>query len=186
MGGCKKDEIEFDSKFILHTKPLSREVLKNIVRELRIEGLERNATGDRQRRTRMMSSQQLQTVLNPLVENGRALHQELIFNVSNSAEWLLLEPALKDSLVQLTDQDYALLSVLFSEAEINLGGAIKDCVGVALGISGIKGILKGLTTAPTVSGAIALLKTMGKRYLNWIGVAWMILDFIDCMSHFEV
>ena len=65
--------------------------------------------------------------------------------------------------------------------KVDLGAAVHDCIGVALGIYGIKSLFTGIFT---VEKGISLLRILGRRYLSYIGIAWMIWDFTDCISDF--
>ena len=100
----------------------------------------------------------------------------------------------RDSIINITDQQRAQLSYIYAlsnpdievqavDAGINFD-ILRDCMGVALGIAGIKSLMTNLVTGPTVKTAIATLKWVGKRYLGYIGIVWMIWDFVDCVSHF--
>ena len=65
--------------------------------------------------------------------------------------------------------------------KVDLSDIVHDCIGVALGIAGIKSAITGIFT---VEKGISLLRIMGRRYLSYIGIAWMIWDFSDCVSDF--
>ncbi len=64
--------------------------------------------------------------------------------------------------------------------------AIQDCLSFATGYSAIREVLNlsSLNAAVISQSAVKILKTVGRRYLGWIGVALMVADFYDCMSHF--
>jgi threonine/homoserine/homoserine lactone efflux protein len=70
-------------------------------------------------------------------------------------------------------------------SSINLEDAIHDCVGLALGVAGISSLIRNIATGPTIGSAIGILKWVGKRYLSYIGIAWMVWDFTSCMGHFD-
>jgi hypothetical protein len=170
-------------EFEISTSPVSLETLMEIVESIK------NEEG-----TIIEDPNLIADALSPLVENGGVLHEELISHVSNSEEWLSMSPEEIDSIINITDIQRAQLSFIYAlsnplieiqavEAGISVD-IIKDCIGVALGAAGIKHLVTTLVTAPTVSTAIGILKWVGKRYLSYLGVAWMVWDFIDCMSHF--
>lgn len=105
----------------------------------------------------------------------------------------------------LTDEELAgigfMLSVLCSDnndADILHNDALMqskyiDCLYVALGIDGIIDILqgggsigaiisgtRGLINAKTM---VQILKSLGLRYLGWIGVGMMVYDYADCVRN---
>lgn len=64
------------------------------------------------------------------------------------------------------------------EADYLSWGKVKDCLGFAVGIAGLKDLsLKGVLTATTLRSTIIAI---GKRYLGYIGLVLMISDFYDC------
>ncbi|MBS1928195.1 MAG: hypothetical protein JST95_06355 [Bacteroidetes bacterium] len=136
----------------------------------------------------------IEYALAPLIENGKILHNELVYNVTESKEWDSLSDEERNSIVYVNNIQLAQLSFIYTISNPDLEqqalkegisvDIIKDCVGVALGLAGIKHLATTLVTAPTVSTAIGILKWVGKRYLSYLGVAWMVWDFIDCISHF--
>ncbi|MCZ2298256.1 MAG: hypothetical protein LC134_02115 [Chitinophagales bacterium] len=139
-------------------------------------------------------SLQIQEILSPLIHNGRQLHEELIRKVSESEEWLSMSEDERDAVLNFSDNQCAELSFIYSlsnpdieeeasSANISVD-AIRHCVAVALGINGIKDYITGTAELMTVKGTIKILKTFAKRYIGIIGIAWMIWDFTDCISHF--
>jgi hypothetical protein len=182
---CNK-ETQKEVQYKLKTKPLDSVVLKSVLTQLKGSGIYASNTYSRTSNT---NNADIAQIIEPLVENGRELQTELISFVSTSNDWDLLPQNAKDSITNMTDEQLADLSLAYAGTEqarlaSDLSGAIHDCVGVALGLAGIKGLMTSLVTAPTVSTAIGILKWFGKRYLSYIGVAWMVWDFMDCMSHF--
>ncbi|MBS1755004.1 MAG: hypothetical protein JST34_13255 [Bacteroidetes bacterium] len=137
---------------------------------------------------------QIEQVLTPLIENGKILHNELVSNVTESKEWNSLPDEERNLILNVTNEQLSQLSFIYTISNPDIEqqalkegisvDIIKDCVGVALGLAGIKHLATTLVTAPTVSTAIGILKWVGKRYLSYLGVAWMVWDFIDCISHF--
>lgn len=130
--------------------------------------------------------------IRPLVENGRLLHIELVSKLEDSNQWLLLSDETKDSILNMTDLQLAQLSFIYSifntdfeRDAINRGmsaDVIKDCIGVVLGLNGLKDIYYSITAGHTYQSAIKLLQWIGKRYLSYALVAWMVWDFINCVS----
>jgi len=126
---------------------------------------------------------QIIDILEPLVNNGRQIQQELIMAVSNTREWEALGENGQSELENLSNQQLVSLAILYSS--VNLEDAIHDCVGLALGVAGIRGLISNIVTGPTIGSVIGILKWVGKRYLSYVGIAWMIWDFTSCMGHFD-
>lgn len=181
---CRKSTVTSE-EFKLKTKPIELERMKLILNELKDAkvfilkvGTEINQSID----PTQNQEEQVAAILEPLVINGKELQTELLSIIENSNEWEQLPDEDKQNLLNLSNEQLADLSIIFCYG-VN-GGLIHDCVGVALGFAGLRGLLTGMVTGPTVSTALGILKWVGKRYLSYIGLAWMIWDFMDCVSHF--
>ena len=133
--------------------------------------------------------------ISPLIENGRALHQELLDKVAESEEWNTLSEEEKDSIINFSNDQHVVLSLIYfldnpnleyeaNEAGID-AGVIKDCVSFALGVRGIQEIIQNTKSLITVKDTIKVLKIIGRRYLGFVGLAWMIWDFMDCVASFN-
>ncbi len=113
----------------------------------------------------------------------------------NSPEWQLESEEDKQAMLNFTDDSqFCDLALIYSTTQVSSieditaarisTDIIKDCVGLAIGVDAIKGLISNTTALMTVQGTIQILKTIGKRYLSYLGIAWMIWDFVDCISHF--
>lgn len=204
ISSCKKSEVMTDlttKPFQFKTQAISVETIKTIALQLKEKGVLKQRGGSEsfssvrshsqnqllyEGRT-PVSEEEIATIIDPLVVNGRQLHSELVAYVLNSEEWNELTESERNEILFMSDGQLADLSLTYAGAiQVNsLGDAIKDCVGVALGIRGLSSLLTQLVAAPTVKTAVGLLKFVGKRYLGYLAIGWMIWDFADCMSHFE-
>lgn len=139
--------------------------------------------------------QEISTIINPLVQNGQQVYNELVSQLQNSYEWTTLSEEDRTAILNFnSESQFTDLALIYSTTEfdtnLNLevaridAGVIKDCVSTAIGIDAISSLISNTAALKTVSGAIQILKIVGKRYLNYIGIAWMIWDFTDCISHF--
>jgi len=61
---------------------------------------------------------------------------------------------------------------------------IRNCVSTALGIGAIRDLVMNTAALGTVETTMAAIRLIGRRYIGWIGVAWMVMDFVDCMNSF--
>ena len=61
---------------------------------------------------------EIQNILNPLVQNGREIHSEIISKISTSADWLLLTNEERNAILNLTDDQLGELSLIYSTVNI--------------------------------------------------------------------
>ena len=57
-----------------------------------------------------------------------------------------------------------------------------NCLGAALGLHEIYGVIQNIAQLGTAQGAVRVLKLLGRRYLGWIGVAVAVYSFGNCME----
>lgn len=190
FSGCSK--IDLPEKKIeniqLKTKPITLGTIKLIANKLNERGLlsSQYASMDLNSNSQFIPSSyselSVMNIIEPLVNNGKQIQQELIMAVSNTEEWEALDENGQSELINMNNQQLASLALLYSV--MDLRDAIHDCVGVALGIYGLNSLFRTLMTGPTVSSAIGILKWVGKRYLSYVGIAWMVWDFSSCIADF--
>jgi len=145
-------------------------------------------------------SDQLQLILTPLIENGNMIYYELLSKLQNTDEYFQLSNEDKNIINNLSDFQKAELSLLFSMASLNennnnggimqlyssnTGQVIFDCLGAALGLDSIMRIINGYKGLSAAEG-LAILRKVGSRYLGYIGLAYAIVSFIDCIAHAEI
>jgi hypothetical protein len=189
--GCNKtDTSEKKVENIqLKTKLIQLETINLIANKLKEKGLltsqnvNMSLNSSSQFIPSTFSELQIIDIMEPLVNNGQQIQQELILAVANTREWEALGENGQSELVNMSSQQLASLALLYSA--VNLEDAIHDCVGLALGVAGLNGLIRNIATGPTVSSAIGILKWFGKRYLSYVGIAWMVWDFTSCMGHFD-
>lgn len=171
-------------EFELNTTLLTFEEIEAIAQSLK------NETG-----TGIISdSTIIEQKLSPLVENGKLLQEELITKSQNSPEWTSLSQTEKYAIVNMSDNQLAELSLIYSMSlgEIKEGGlsqravdwgTIRSCLSGALGLGDLYYILvENPRALMSAQGAIKALKHVGLRYLGWIGLGLAVWDFIDCVS----
>jgi hypothetical protein len=129
-------------------------------------------------------------ILEPLVENGRELHTEMIAFLQEDIEFQNLSALEKEALLHLDDTQLAELSFVYSqtyelnERRMSMDPRIRNCVSTAIGIGAIRDLILNSAALGTVGTTVGAIKLIGRRYLGWIGVAWMVMDFVDCMDSF--
>lgn len=180
---CEK-ETKKDVSFTLKTKPISSVVLKNIFVQLKNSDV---YSTNLESRLTNLNNDSLVQIMAPLIENGRQLQAELVSFVSSSTDWNVLAQTTKDSIINMKDEQLAELSLAFfasqySRQPSNWTNIIHNCVGVALGIAGLQAAFASLSTTPSISSAINILRWYGRRLVGYAAIVWMIWDFWDCMS----
>ncbi|MCA0380933.1 MAG: hypothetical protein LCH58_02135 [Bacteroidetes bacterium] len=135
----------------------------------------------------------IQEVVLPLQLNGNEIYSQMLSQLVNTNDWNELSYDDKQMILNFDDGQKTQLSMIFSPDVIptssassgngiNIADVVQSCIGFALGISGIKDIIIQTKALLTAKQAIQILKIVGKRYLSWVGIAWMIWDFTDCVT----
>ena len=138
---------------------------------------------------------EIQTIINPLVHNGRQIHSEIISKVQSSSEWFLLTDYERNAILNITDDQAGELSLIYSTvdlAEWQSGdlepmlldfGTIRSCLSGALGLGDLYYlVVENPRALLSANGALKILKHVGLRYLGYIGLALAVWDFVDCIS----
>lgn len=134
-------------------------------------------------------------IISPLVENGRDIYSQMLNQVINTPEWNNLTQEEKSMILNFDDKQMAELSLAFTTEPIHVDALsstqprkaidiVRNCVSFALGIQGIKTLISETSALVSVNTAIGILKIIGKRYLSYVGIAWMVWDFADCVTSF--
>lgn len=137
----------------------------------------------------------------PLISNGERLHADLVFLASNSPEWANLSSDEKLEVQNYDDRQLAMLAIVFAthqkihnndqngdfqvlEMSENMR-MIVGCLGAALGIpTGVGNIIGNTSKLINLTGkqALTILRTVGSRFLGWVGLALAIIAFVDCID----
>lgn len=59
---------------------------------------------------------------------------------------------------------------------------VVSCIGAALGINEVIGLISNTAALATAQGTLQILKFLAKRYLGWLGVAVAVYSFGNCMG----
>lgn len=65
-------------------------------------------------------------------------------------------------------------------ANTSVDPTIRSCLSTAVGITAIYDLVLNTSALGAVETTIGALRLIGRRYLGWIGVGLMIMDFADC------
>ncbi|SEG00747.1 hypothetical protein [Algoriphagus boritolerans] len=133
------------------------------------------------------SEPEIEGVLNPLVENGRDIHQQLLNQINTSPVWNTLSEEDKQSIICLSDQELAELSFIISVTnQITSTTAdwdrIRSCASGALGIGVVNELVKNTAALASAEVAAEILVLVGKRTLGWVALGLVIWDFYDCVK----
>ncbi|HLS11039.1 MAG TPA: hypothetical protein VK050_02655 [Flavobacteriaceae bacterium] len=130
---------------------------------------------------------EVKEILNPLLENGKVLHREMILFLEENNGFEGLSPEEHHNISYLTDEQLIELSfITYNQYQYATNSDIdwdrvRSCASFALGIQGIKTLYTNTLALGTVETMVGALKLIGKRYLGYIGIALMIYDFVDCL-----
>lgn len=193
---CSKESLRNSSnEEFVRIKPsnVTLDVLKDINRDFK--KLYLNATKDKTISKRTITplttddyiNSEVQSIAAPLIESGTQIYTDILEQLTNSREWYSLPEEDKTTIRNFSDGQLIQLALIFtSDNDPTVSSmSFRACVGVALGLNGIKDVinLSGLYSAKT---AVQLLKTIGKRYLGYVGIVWMVWDFTDCISSIDI
>lgn len=140
------------------------------------------------------SEEELELILNPMLDNGNAIHiqfKEVIYSSGVFDELTTQEQnELSSEIDVMTDEQLVELSLIvnvnyYSEqmgSEDIDWNRISHCVQAAVGVEALKTIIINSAEAAAVETIIGALKLVGKRYLGWIGVGYMIYSFVQCIQ----
>ncbi len=129
------------------------------------------------------AEEEMQELLEPLVENGEDLHSEMITFLQENGEFDNMTLEEQNELMNLDEQQLAELSFVMSnayDARISIDPRIRACLSAAIGVTAIYDLISNTAALGTVETTIGALRLIGRRYLGWVGVGLMIMDFADC------
>lgn len=135
----------------------------------------------------LKAENEMKTALQPLIENGRIIHNSMLNEINSTIEFQNMTFAEQQEITNLTDEQLVELSFIVNfqaqaQAQGIDGARARGCLATALGIVGIRSLYYNTLALGTVQTMIGALKLIGKRYLGWIGVALMVYDYATCMG----
>ena len=84
---------------------------------------------------------EFKSIVTPLINNGKEIHNELLLNLKSSQEWNSLTNKEKETLVNFSDVQLAELSLIFIELQNNITlreeddwTEVRSCLSGALGL----------------------------------------------------
>lgn len=178
---CKKEKVEQKPQE-LKTKPLSFAQIEVIGKQVETYKREHQVLFKGGGST-IMENDEVVDMLEPLIENGRELHDEMVAQLELTPARQELTPEEQIEITDYNDAELAQLSFVMSVSASQSSvdwPRVRSCASAALGIAGISELWTNTLALGTVETAIGALKLIGRRYLGYIGIALMIYDFADC------
>lgn len=131
------------------------------------------------------SDENLKIILQPLLNNGKSLYNELITFVGNTNEWNNLSAVERNAILSFDDSQFIELSLYTSIAAYGTSSIdwdrVASCAALAFGIRGIQESISAFALqGATIDTVVGALRVIGRRYLGYIGVALIIYDFVSC------
>ena len=186
---CQKKESITESNFLstFKTKPLSFQVVESISTKIKANNSFMSLDIEKNKKTEA----EFKSIVTPLINNGKEIHNELLLNLKSSQEWNGLTNKEKETLVNFSDVQLAELSLIFIELQNNITlreeddwTEVRSCLSGALGLGELYYLLvQNPRALATARGSLSLLKHIGGRYLGYIGLGLAIYDFVDCISN---
>lgn len=195
---CQKENtVSMQSSEIIELK-VDRLALKDLIliaESLEKKGLISNNYYHFDKKVEESNNDILIDIVFPLIEIGDQIHSELINQIIGSPDWQSLSECDRESIISMSDIQKAQLAFIYIDVidpDFNNPILISDnaidreraqsCLLAALGISAINDIIAGTGGLLTVQSSVQLLKTIGKRYLGYIGLAYAVYEFVNCVS----
>jgi hypothetical protein len=186
---CQKKESITEPNFLstFKTKPLSFQVVENISTKIKANNSFMSLDIEKNKKTEA----EFKSIVTPLINNGKEIHNELLLNLKSSQEWNSLTNKEKETLTNFSDVQLAELSLIFIELQNNITlreeddwTEVRSCLSGALGLGELYYLLvQNPRALATARGTLSLLKHIGGRYLGYIGLGLAIYDFVDCISN---
>jgi hypothetical protein len=186
---CQKKESIIEPNFLstFKTKPLSFQEVENISTKIKANNSFISDDIEKNKKTEAA----VKSIVTPLINNGKEIHNELLLKLQSSQEWNSLSNKEKETLINFNDVQLAELSLIFIELQNNITlredddwAEVRSCLSGALGLGELYYLLvQNPRALATARGGLSLLKHIGGRYLGYIGLGLAIYDFVDCISN---
>jgi hypothetical protein len=112
------------------------------------------------------------------------LYNNLVDQVVGTQEWNTLTYEEKVYILNFTPQQKAMLAVLYDAANNSAGGDPRwvSCAAAALGFNTAYGLfVNAFKVGMSAETAVAALRFVGLKYLGYIGLAYAVYQFIECV-----
>lgn len=144
-----------------------------------------------------LTEEQSRELVQPLINDGRQIQASIIQQITTEAH---TNQELISEMENLTELDLATMSLILSATQTTTYESQNDfisanmmisqekfwpCLGMAVGIADMRGALGKIflnSGEITVTSFIPFIRTIGKHYLGYLGLAVTIYSFVDCLG----
>lgn len=130
-----------------------------------------------------IAESQAESVLAPFKNDGLEMRKQILSYMasedSSSEDIALVEGLTEEELTEFSIFIH-LLSLEQEETHLRNSNTAKSCLYAVSGITLAKQLMSGTSGLLTAKTALSLIKNLGKRYLGYVGVAIMVIEFTDC------
>lgn len=145
-----------------------------------------------------ITEEQAMDILSPLIPQGLSIRNQIVNNaelgnLNISADELQLLLNMDDS--QLAELAYYIVTVADIDPELYDDGMKKytgqqllDCLSTAIGldaVTGLWGYIDGTATLVSASSAWTIGRALIGRTLGWVGVAYAIYSYVECLNNIQ-
>ena len=180
---CSKEEISNPENFDLSSKVLKFEEIEKIA--VQVSGIQNRLSTSRV--DEATAEAEIREAMLPLIENGEVLHNEIISQLNLNDPNFELTSEEIDHVENMDEKELAQLSLIVSSAYGKANAnydMVMNCLGAALGINEIYGLIQNTAQLATATGTMQVVKLIIRRYVGWIGVAVAVYSFSNCMGYF--
>lgn len=146
-----------------------------------------------------LTENEAKQILKPLINDGKNIQRQLLDKKNivgfNTHELDFVKDMTDDQLAELSFTFNYLYKDSINESQTEESSKVWDCLLNAIGIqdlsdlakgeieiNGFKRYYKGTKMLMTAKTARQIICAFAKRTLGWVGIAWMIYDFSECMN----
>jgi len=161
---CQKKESIIEPNFLstFKTKPLSFQEVENISTKIKANNSFISDDIEKNKKTEAA----VKSIVTPLINNGKEIHNELLLKLQSSQEWNSLSNKEKETLINFNDVQLAELSLIFIELQNNITlredddwAEVRSCLSGALGLGELYYLLvQNPRALATARGGLSLLK----------------------------
>lgn len=129
---------------------------------------------------------QAENLLEPMVNTGTLLYNDLISQLIATPEWAALTPQEQFTIVNFTPQQKAMLELFFRSANQDAGSGTPRWVSCGIAALGFEQaytlFARAFTVGMSATTAIQVLKFVGLKYLGYIALAVAVYEFVQCIN----
>lgn len=147
-----------------------------------------------------LTENEAKQILKPLINDGKNIQRQLLDKKNivgfNTHELDFVKDMTDDQLAELSFTFNYLYKNSINESQTEESSKVLECLKYAIGIQGLSDLVKngfeigggfytyynGTRMLMTAKTARQIICAFAKRTLGWVGIAWVIYDFSECMN----